>query len=172
VGLLRLGPPDFGEQLAGWYTVNPRHRCFLNSQKEFAAGAPRGEVSERLKEHAWKACSRETGSWVRIPPSPPFRRRRNTQSESSRSESKGWFCFILECAGRSYYVGVATDVEQREKEHNHGFGRRHTRLRRPVRVVWSQACPGYAQARALKARLKGWGRDKKRLLTMGSLRLD
>ncbi len=30
-----------------------------------------GEVSERLKEHAWKACIRETVSWVRIPPSPP-----------------------------------------------------------------------------------------------------
>ena len=31
----------------------------------------RGEVSERLKEHAWKACSREIVTWVRIPPSPP-----------------------------------------------------------------------------------------------------
>src|SRR5713226_6304673 len=31
----------------------------------------RGEVSERLKEHAWKACVGETQPWVRIPPSPP-----------------------------------------------------------------------------------------------------
>lgn len=31
-----------------------------------------GEVSERLKEHAWKACIRESVSWVRIPPSPIF----------------------------------------------------------------------------------------------------
>ena len=30
-----------------------------------------GEVSERLKEHAWKACERETAPRVRIPPSPP-----------------------------------------------------------------------------------------------------
>ena len=30
-----------------------------------------GEVSERLKEHAWKVCIREIVSWVRIPPSPP-----------------------------------------------------------------------------------------------------
>ncbi len=30
-----------------------------------------GEVSERLKEHAWKVCIRETVSRVRIPPSPP-----------------------------------------------------------------------------------------------------
>ena len=30
-----------------------------------------GEVAEWLKAHAWKACIRETVSWVRIPPSPP-----------------------------------------------------------------------------------------------------
>jgi hypothetical protein len=31
----------------------------------------RGEVSERFKEHAWKACVGEILPWVRIPPSPP-----------------------------------------------------------------------------------------------------
>src|SRR5208282_5504780 len=31
-----------------------------------------GEVSEWLKEHAWKACVGETQPWVRIPPSPPL----------------------------------------------------------------------------------------------------
>ena len=30
-----------------------------------------GEVSEGLKEHAWKACVRATVPRVRIPPSPP-----------------------------------------------------------------------------------------------------
>ena len=33
--------------------------------------APRGGVAEWLKAHAWKACGRETVSWVRIPPPPP-----------------------------------------------------------------------------------------------------
>jgi len=45
------------------------------------------------------------------------------------SESKGWFCYILECADYSYYVGVATDVPEREHEHNMGHGAKHTRLR-------------------------------------------
>ena len=31
-----------------------------------------GEMSEWLKEHAWKACVGETLPWVRIPLSPPF----------------------------------------------------------------------------------------------------
>ena len=30
----------------------------------------RGKVSEWLKEHAWKACVRESVPWVRIPPFP------------------------------------------------------------------------------------------------------
>ena len=31
-----------------------------------------GEVAERFKAHAWKACVQETVPRVRIPPSPPF----------------------------------------------------------------------------------------------------
>ncbi len=88
------------------------------------------------------------------------------------SESKGWFCYMLECADCSYYVGVATEVREREHEHNSGHGAQHTRLRTPVHLVWSRACAGYAEARALEARLKGWSREKKRLLVVGSLRLD
>lgn len=30
-----------------------------------------GQVAERSKAHAWKACRRATVSWVRIPPCPP-----------------------------------------------------------------------------------------------------
>ena len=30
-----------------------------------------GEMAERLKAHAWKACVRESVPWVRIPLSPP-----------------------------------------------------------------------------------------------------
>ncbi len=36
---------------------------------------PNGEVAERSKAHAWKACRRETASRVRIPVSPPLRHR-------------------------------------------------------------------------------------------------
>ena len=88
------------------------------------------------------------------------------------SESKGWSCYILECADHSYYVGVATDVADREKEHNSRQGSKHTRLRLPVRVVWSRQCSSYGEARAVEARLKGWSRAKKQRLIAGSLRLD
>ncbi len=88
------------------------------------------------------------------------------------SESKGWSCYLLQCADGSYYVGVATDLRERIEEHNAGSGARHTRLRAPVRLAWFQPWASYAEARALEARLKGWSRDKKRRLVVGSLRLD
>jgi len=88
------------------------------------------------------------------------------------SESKGWVCYLLECSDGSFYAGVAIDVNERVNEHNAGKGSLHTRRRRPVRLVWSQECESYAQARALEARLKGWSRDKKTRLVRGSLRLD
>jgi predicted GIY-YIG superfamily endonuclease len=88
------------------------------------------------------------------------------------SESKGWSCYVLQCSDHSYYIGVATDVEDRVHEHNAGQGAKHTRLRRPVRLVWSRACTDYAEARSLEARLKGWSREKKQRLIVGSLRLD
>ena len=88
------------------------------------------------------------------------------------SESKGWSCYLLQCADGSYYVGVATDLAERLEEHNSGRGAKHTRLRTPVSLAWSQECRTYAEARALEARLKGWGREKKRRLILGSLRLD
>ena len=85
------------------------------------------------------------------------------------SESKGWFCY-LECADRSYYVGVATDLADRVAEHNSGQGAKHTRLRGPVRLVWWRECSRYGEARALEARLKGWSRGKKKRMIKGSLR--
>jgi hypothetical protein len=42
---------------------------FLLNWKSFTL---RGEVSERFKEHAWKACVGEILPWVQIPPSPPY----------------------------------------------------------------------------------------------------
>jgi predicted GIY-YIG superfamily endonuclease len=65
-----------------------------------------------------------------------------------------------------------TDIEDRLHEHNSGDGAKHTRLRRSVRLVWSQPCADYAQARAIETRLKGWSREKKQRLIVGSLRLD
>ena len=55
-----------------------------------------GEMSEWLKEHAWKACVGETLPWVRIPLSPPSQFIENAQCfqrflEDHKSLCQDWF---------------------------------------------------------------------------------
>ena len=48
-----------------------------------------------------------------------------------------WRVYLLRCSDDSLYCGVATDVERRLHEHNHGVGSLYTRSRLPVSLVWS-----------------------------------
>jgi putative endonuclease len=71
---------------------------------------------------------------------------------------------MLECSDGSFYVGAAKDPAERLKEHNWGLGSRHTRLRRPVKLVWQEGHANQALARKREAELKGWRREKKLVL--------
>ena len=58
---------------AGTLTHGGNFRAGCQSEQAgYIAGIPfSGGVAEWLKAHAWKACIRETVSWVRIPLPPP-----------------------------------------------------------------------------------------------------
>lgn len=49
-----------------------------------------------------------------------------------------WFVYIVRCADRSLYTGVAIDVRERVATHNRGRGARYTRGRGPVRLVYTE----------------------------------
>jgi putative endonuclease len=72
-----------------------------------------------------------------------------------------WFCYMLRCADRSFYIGVATDVGERIKEHNWGCGAAFTAKRRPVGLVWQQRFENQRDAREGERELKGRRREKK-----------
>lgn len=72
-----------------------------------------------------------------------------------------WFCYMVRCADASFYVGVATDVGERIKEHNWGVGATFTAKRRPVSLVWQQRFENQRDARERERELKGWRRAKK-----------
>jgi putative endonuclease len=82
-----------------------------------------------------------------------------------------YFCYILECADGSYYVGVAEDAQRRLNEHNDGKGAVWTARRRPVELVWSEAHESLSSARTRENQLKRWSHAKKAALVEGSLRL-
>lgn len=46
-----------------------------------------------------------------------------------------WFVYILRCADKTLYTGVATDLEARAQKHNAGKVAKYTRGRRPVKLV-------------------------------------
>ena len=72
-----------------------------------------------------------------------------------------WFCYMVRCNDGSLYVGVATDVEERVKEHNWGIGAKFTLKRRPVELIWWQEFSNQKAARDRERELKGWRREKK-----------
>jgi putative endonuclease len=78
-----------------------------------------------------------------------------------------WFVYILLCKNGSYYVGVATDVDDRVKEHNTGQGSKFTRDRTPVKLVYTEEYEDYKSARKREVQLKGWRREKKEWLING-----
>ncbi len=50
-----------------------------------------------------------------------------------------WHVYIVECADRTLYTGVAVNLSDRLDRHNDGSGARYTRGRRPVRLVYAEA---------------------------------
>jgi len=82
-----------------------------------------------------------------------------------------FFCYILECADRSLYVGATDDPQRRLREHNEGKGSDWTAARRPVRLVWTEAHPTLSSARKRENQLKRWSHTKKAKLIGGSPRL-
>ena len=73
----------------------------------------------------------------------------------SMNRNRQWFVYIVECADKTYYTGITTNINRRLVEHNGkpaGKGAKYTRSRRPVELV----CYAVVQSRseALKLELK------------------
>jgi putative endonuclease len=66
-----------------------------------------------------------------------------------------YFCYILECADESLYVGVSDNPPRRLQEQNEGQGAQWTARRRPVRMVWMEEHETLSSARQLENQLKG-----------------
>ena len=74
------------------------------------------------------------------------------------------FVYILRCADGSFYTGYARDPKARLKMHNAGAGAKYTRGRRPVMLVYSEACESLSLALKREYELKQWPRVRKQAL--------
>lgn len=78
---------------------------------------------------------------------------------------KEFFCYILECADGTYYVGCTNNLEKRLKEHNNSkSGAHYTKIRRPVVLKYSEVFDTLLGARRREAEIKRWKREKKESL--------
>ena len=77
--------------------------------------------------------------------------------------------YILKCADRTLYIGMAKDVGQRLAVHNAGKGAKYTRSRRPVRVVHQEGPMSLTRALQREYQLKQLTRAQKQALIKGKL---
>ena len=75
-----------------------------------------------------------------------------------------FFCYILECADKTYYTGWTTDPPRRESQHNTGRGAKYTRMKRPVKLVYVEELSSRNEAMKRERAIKKMTRSQKRKL--------
>lgn len=71
------------------------------------------------------------------------------------------FVYILRCADGTLYIGWTTDLAARIDAHNGGRGAKYTRSRRPVQLVYAEACRSRSDALRREAAMKQLSRTEK-----------
>ncbi|MDD5721112.1 MAG: GIY-YIG nuclease family protein [Candidatus Pacebacteria bacterium] len=73
-----------------------------------------------------------------------------------------YYLYILECADKTLYTGITTNLERRTVEHNNTkLGARYTVSRRPVKIVYSKKFKNRSTASKEEARIKKLRKNKK-----------
>ncbi len=81
-----------------------------------------------------------------------------------------WLVYVLRCSDDTLYTGVTTDVERRVNEHNadNKVAAKYTRIRRPVKLVYTESCANRSAALKREHGIKKLSRQQKELLISGA----
>ncbi|MFT7285925.1 MAG: putative endonuclease [Halieaceae bacterium] len=79
------------------------------------------------------------------------------------AEPGDWQVYLLRCADGSLYAGVARNLQRRLRQHNGELvgGAQYTRGRRPVTLLWNEACADRGEAQSREAAIKRLPREEK-----------
>lgn len=73
-----------------------------------------------------------------------------------------YYLYILECADKTLYTGITTDLVRRMAEHgSKKLGAKYTSARRPVRLVYSRKFKNRSAASKAEARIKKLSKAEK-----------
>lgn len=79
-----------------------------------------------------------------------------------QQEDADWYVYMLQCNDDTLYTGVTTNLDRRLNEHNESpLGAKYTRARRPVELVWSEACDSRSSAAIREAEIRKLDRRQK-----------
>lgn len=73
-----------------------------------------------------------------------------------------YFLYILQCFDNTFYTGITTNLDRRIKEHNNSkLGAKYTKVRRPVKLVYSKDFLNRSEASIEESRIKKLSRSQK-----------
>lgn len=73
-----------------------------------------------------------------------------------------YFVYIIQCADSTFYTGITTNLDRRIKEHNQSkLGAKYTKVRRPVKLVFSKEFENRSQASKEESLIKKLSRLQK-----------
>ncbi len=73
-----------------------------------------------------------------------------------------YYLYILECADKTLYTGITTDVHRRIAEHNDTkLGAKYTSSRRPVKLAYTKKFKNRSTASKEEARIKKLNKTQK-----------
>lgn len=74
---------------------------------------------------------------------------------------KKWAVYILECADKTLYCGITTDLERRITEHEQGKGAKYTKGRGPFEIIYTEYCVNRSDATKRELEIKSMDRAQK-----------
>lgn len=81
---------------------------------------------------------------------------------SVEKKAKDWLVYILECSDSTLYTGITNDLEKRLEQHNNGKdGAKYTRVRRPVKCVYTELQGNRSEATKREFAIKKTSRVEK-----------
>lgn len=82
-------------------------------------------------------------------------------TEAAAPAEDSWWVYVVRCADRSLYTGVARNCETRLVEHNAGRGAKYTRSRLPVELVYAERAADRSTALQRELEIKRLPRQRK-----------
>jgi putative endonuclease len=80
--------------------------------------------------------------------------------------NKKYYAYLARCSDDTLYAGYTNDLEEREIKHNEGKGAHYTKIRRPVKIIYSEEFDTKSEAMKREYQLKHLKKqEKEKLIT-------